>query len=64
MTWLALLEELIERHSTAATAVKTEIGRRFLNELQFDAGEIFRAAQQRLNQATSSTAGADTGLLE
>lgn len=63
MAWLTLLDVLIERQSPAAVTVEGEIGRRFPNELQFDAGEIFRAAQQRLNQMTS-TAGVDTESLE
>lgn len=60
MAWLELLDVLIERHSPAAATVEAEIGHRFPNELQFDAGEVFRAAQQRLNQITGS-AGVDTG---
>ena len=61
--WLSLLDTLIGVQSPAANAVRDEIRSRFLNELQFEAGDVFRAAEKRLQQ-TTVTAGADSGSTE
>ncbi|MEE8460118.1 MAG: hypothetical protein V3S08_09590 [Phycisphaerales bacterium] len=58
--WLALLDTLIGIQSPAALEVRDEIRTRFPNDLQFEAGEVFRAAERRL-QETTVTAGANTG---
>jgi hypothetical protein len=63
MVWLSLLETLVEVRSPAAHDVQEEIRSRFPNELQFEAGEIFRAAEHRLSESTV-TAGADSGSTE
>jgi len=63
MVWLALLDTLIGIQSSAATEVRDEIRGRFLNELQFEAGEIFRASEKRLLD-TAVTSGADSGSTE
>ena len=61
--WLSLLDTLIEIASSEAHDVRDEIRSRFPNELQFEAGEVFRAAERRL-QETTVTAGADSGSTE
>ena len=61
--WLSLLDTLIGIQSPASTELRDEIRSRFLNELQFEAGEVFRAAEKRLQQ-TTVTAGADSGSTE
>ena len=63
MVWLALLDTLIGIQPSAAGGVRDEIRSRFPNELQFEAGEVFRAAEQRLLEATV-TAGVDSGSTE
>ncbi len=63
MVWLALLDTLIGIQSAAAGEVRDEIQSRFPNELQFEAGEVFRDAEQRLLE-TTVTAGADSGSTE
>ena len=63
MVWLALLDALIGVQSSAAGEVRDEIRSRFRNELQFEAGEVFRAAEQRILE-TTVTAGADSGSTE
>ena len=61
--WLSLLDTLIGIQSAAAHEVRDEIQSRFRNELQFEAGEVFRAAERRL-QETTVTAGVDSGSTE
>jgi hypothetical protein len=61
--WLSLLDTLIGIQSPAAGDVRDEIRTRFPNDLQFEAGEVFRAAEQRLRESTV-TAGANTGSTE
>jgi len=60
MMWLTLLDTLIGIQSAEAGEVRDEIRSRFSNELQFEAGEVFRAAEQRL-PGTTVTAGAGSG---
>jgi hypothetical protein len=61
--WLSLLETLIGIQSPEAGEVRDEIRTRFPNDLQFEAGEVFRAAEKRLQDSTV-TAGANTGSTE
>ncbi len=63
MVWVALFKTLAETQSPIATDVRDEIRNRFLNDLQFEAGDVFRAADQRLQESTV-TAGADSGSTE
>ena len=59
-TWLALLDDLIDRRPQAASAVRDEIRRRFNGELDGEAGEHLRVAEERLMQ-TTLTSGAGGG---
>ncbi len=61
--WIALLNELIDRRPQAAAVILEEIRRRFPEELEGEAGELFRAADERLTHRTVS-AGDGSGSSE
>lgn len=54
VAWIALLNKLTDDYPGTATAVHEEIIRRFPTELEGDAADLFRAAEERLTQATAS----------
>lgn len=53
-SWITLLDKLTSQSPETAAALKDEISRRFPSEIQGDSGELFRAAVERLTQATAS----------
>ena len=63
MVWVALLKSLADLQLPVATDIQEEIRNRFPNDLQFEAGEVFRAVEQRLLK-TTITAGASPGSAE